>query len=294
MRPTETTPAMRPLFLGAVLALVLSSGAAPAAAQPTPAPVAAGRVVIADGHVDLGPRFVDGKWTLQIRDDSVRPPVWRALSDVVLQAVGASGTQVPTGDTYAFLGATGNPVWLLPQVQREGILWPGWNTQDPEVATKVSREVTWTLAGVEGPGHFVLFLNGNFGVPEVVFDSAEPMPQESGVEVNTHVHGNWAFSAPGTYLLDIRMSAKLTGGGELADGGTVRVHVGDDDPQAAFGIAATTAVSTTDRPPSPTPVAAPAETRPGAWWIAGGAGAVLALVVLILLVRSRRRTSDVR
>jgi surface-anchored protein len=207
----------------ALLALVL---AAPAQA--------AERVVIGDGHVDVGPRIVDGDWTIRVRDDTVDRPVWRALPDVVLQAVDASRETVPRDSPLAFLGTE---AWLLPQVQQEGILWPGWNTQAPEIVETVRREVTWTLHGVDGPGRFSLFITDSFGAPRVLFDSGRRFPQEIGIDVDTHVHGNWAFSAPGTYLLDVSMSATTRAGAQVEDRGTLRVFAGDGDATAAFTAA---------------------------------------------------------
>jgi hypothetical protein len=40
---------------------------------PTEDDTAQGRVVIDDGHVDIGPRFVGDAWTIQVRDDTVSP-----------------------------------------------------------------------------------------------------------------------------------------------------------------------------------------------------------------------------
>jgi putative ABC transporter-associated repeat protein len=240
------------------------------------------RRVIADGHVDMGPRFVDGKWTVQIKDDTTGPPVWRDLSDVVLQVADATKTQVPADPGYSFLGAAGGSVWLLPQVQRPGVLWPGWNTQDPEVASTVNREVTWKLAGVRGPGRFVLFLTGNFGVPEVVFDSTKAFPQETGVEINSHVHGNWTFSAPGTYSLDVEMSGNTLDGKALSDRRTLRIHVGDDRPEAAFETSSTVPATTvTTRTES-------AATTTFLWWPIGAA-VILLVGIVVIVVRRRGR-----
>ncbi|WP_343973403.1 TIGR03773 family transporter-associated surface protein [Kribbella koreensis] len=215
---------MTPLFL---LPLAITSMAA------APAPPDA-QVVIADGHVDLGPRFVDGKWTIQLRDDTADPVVWRPLENVVVQATGKAELSVPADPAYAFLGKTGQKIWVIPQVQQPGVVWPGWNTQDPEVAKRVDREVTWKLNGVDGPGTFTLFLNSDFGKPAPVFDSRKPYPQETGIDVNTHVHGNWTFSAAGTYLLDITMTANLTDGTTVTDRRPLRLHAGPGDARDAF------------------------------------------------------------
>lgn len=242
----------------------------------TPAAHAQAPVVIADGHVDLGPRLVDGRWTLQIRDDTGDGPVWREPADVVLQIGDAAKTTVPNDPAYAFLGTPGSEVWVLPQVQDQRLVWPGWNTQDPSIAEVVGREVDWRLHGVTGPGRFELFLTGNFGTPQTIFSSGRPYPQETGVEAGTHVHGNWVFTAPGAYSLDVEMA---TADGR-ADRATLKVHVGPGDPATAFP-------TTSSAPPADTR-AGPVEAQGVPWgWIA--AGGVLVVALVILLSRRARR-----
>jgi putative ABC transporter-associated repeat protein len=265
---------------------------APMAVAGEPAPTATGRVVVADGHVDMGPRFVDGRWTIQIRDDRADPVVWRALDDVVLHAPGRTRVTVPADPAYAFLGKPGSQVYVLPQVQRAGIVWPGWNTQDTEVATNVVREVTWTLDAVRGPGPFTLFLNSDFGKPAPVFDSRKPFPQQTGIDVNTHVHGNWTFGAPGSYLLGVTMSARLTDGRTVTDRGWLRLHAGDSDPSAAFAVKPPDAGQDTGKDTGTTAGPEPAATRDEAanWPLLAAGGGLALLVVLALAVIARRRT----
>nr|WP_184806425.1 TIGR03773 family transporter-associated surface protein [Kribbella italica] len=217
-----------PLLAGSVLVT------APASAQES-SPAGSGTAaadgrVISAGHVDLGPRFVDGRWTVQLRDDTVDPAVWRPLDQVVLQAPAAAQVTVPTDPAYSFLGKPQQKVWVIPQVQRDGVVWPGWNTQDPEIEQRVDREVTWSLEGVRGPGAFTLFLNSDFGQPTTVFDSRKPLPQASGIDVGTHVHGNWTFDTAGLYQLDVAMTARLKDGSEVTDRRTLRLYAGDAAP----------------------------------------------------------------
>lgn len=272
-------------LIGAVVAF--SVLAAPSAlAQP-----GEDRRVIADGHVDMGPRFVDGKWTVQIKDDTTSPPSWRDLSDVVLQVADASKTQVPADPAYSFLGTAGSSVWVLPQVQRPGVLWPGWNTQDPQVASTVNREVTWKVHGVRGPGSFVLFLTGNFGAPQAIFDTGKAFPQETGVEINSHVHGNWTFSAAGTYLLDVEMSGSTNDGKALTDRRTLRIHVGDSQPEAAFDVATpTNATATTVTPTTTATQETTQESNTQPWWLIGAAIVILLAGIAWIAVRRRGRT----
>ncbi len=85
---------------------------------------------ISQGHVDA----VDVDWTgsaltLDLRDGTVTPNVDRNPADVVLNAVSASKTTVPSGTAYSFLGTPGSAVWILPQTQVSSIVWPGFNTE---------------------------------------------------------------------------------------------------------------------------------------------------------------------
>lgn len=256
-----------------------------------------GGVVVADGHVDLGPRLVDGDWRIQIRDDTVEPAAWRDLSSVVLSAGQASEVRLPDDPTFAFLGKPGDSRWLLPQVEKAGVLWPGWNTQDPQVVRTVSREVTWKLNAVDGPGDFVLFLNGEFGKPSTVFDSRRPMPQETGIDVDTHVHGNWVFSRRGTYVLDISMSATTSAGQRLEDRGLLRFHAGPGDARAAFDSGPSAVPSPASGPtedPTPAPAAESSTPgRPTVLLVAGGIAALLLCAALIrLLVGAFRRKEN--
>ncbi|MCX0247503.1 TIGR03773 family transporter-associated surface protein [Streptomyces drozdowiczii] len=271
-------------------ALLLSTASAlPAPADSSPSPGAEsdaapetgrGHTVIGAGHLDIGPRFGGGGWTVQIRDDTVRPPVWRDTEDVVLQVRDTAKIEVPEDKTFAFLGKPGDKAWLLPQVQQDGVLWPGWNSQEPKVAAAVEREVTWKLTDVKGPGDFVLFLNGSFGTPTVLFDGRKKLPQETGIEVNTHVHGNWAFTAPGTYLLDVSMSARTKDGKSHDSKRTLRFSVGPQDPRKAFAAKAP-ATSTT--------------ARDGSALMGWGAAAGVAVAVIggTLLWRRNRRPAPV-
>lgn len=272
-----------------LLTLLLPMAIAPAATAPAPP---TDQVVIADGHVDLGPRFVDGKWTIQLRDDTGAPTVWRPLENIVVQATDKAALAVPADPAYSFLGAAGAKVWVIPQVQQPGVVWPGWNTQEPEVAKRVDREVTWSLNGVDGPGTFTLFLNSDFGKPSPVFDSRKPFPQETGVDVNTHVHGNWTFSAPGTYVLDITMTAKLTDGTTVTDRRPLRLYAGPGNPRDAFKAAVNVAGDgkagqATGSSTGESAGQADATRSPWPWL--GGSAALVAVLLASTYVLIRRR-----
>ena len=162
--------------------------------------------VIERGHVDLGPKIVDSKPEILARDDSGQTPIWRPLDTLVFRVSDSGQLQVPSDPSYAFLHAhEGESYWVIPQTQNPRVVWLGWNTQDPELIKVMGSGATMTLGNLQGPGQAWLFLqDGAFGAPTVLYDSSTSSQSDIWVEANTHVHANWAFSAPGAYALSVR------------------------------------------------------------------------------------------
>ncbi|MBS5751037.1 MAG: choice-of-anchor M domain-containing protein [Actinomyces sp. oral taxon 181] len=158
------------------------------------------------GHVDLGPKIVDSKPEILARDDSGETPIWRPLHTLVFRVSDSGKLQVPSDPSYSFLHAhEGEPYWVIPQTQNPRVVWLGWNTQDPELIKVMGSGATMTLGNLQGPGKAWLFLqDGAFGAPTVLYDSSTSSQSDIWVEANTHVHANWAFSAPGAYALSVR------------------------------------------------------------------------------------------
>lgn len=200
-------------------------------------PISTDQAVISEGHVDMGPKFVDGQWKLMIHDDHASTPVWRNFSDVVLKGSDAAKMPVPDDSRYSFVEAKpGNEVYVIPQTEATGVVWPGWNTQDPEVVSRLGRGMDLTMESVEGPGQMSLYLeNGNFSAPQVLWNSAEKKAQNIWVGPNTHTHANWVFTAPGVYTVKVTAHAKLKDGTEVSDTQNIRFAVGDStDAQAVL------------------------------------------------------------
>ncbi|MGE3622063.1 MAG: choice-of-anchor M domain-containing protein [Acidimicrobiia bacterium] len=214
-------------------------------------PVVAGPAELVDGHVDIGPRFVDGAFTLLVHDDAEVPSVWRPLDETVLRVGDAAVQTVPDDPTYDFLGVEpGTDVYVVPQIQRDGVVWVGWNTQDPEVRETVDRGATLALVGYDGPGELVVYLqSGALGDPEVLWHTAEAQRQPFWVEANTHTHANWVFTEPGVHLVQVEVSAELISGESVRDVRTLRFAVGDATSAAeARAAAATTTFAASDEP----------------------------------------------
>lgn len=182
-----------------------------------------------EGHIDFAARVVDDRLQIHVKDGTVSgTTTWREPSSLVLRVGSAAKNTLPDNDAFAFLGKPGTDVWLLDQVQQEGLLWPGWSTDNIE-AGKTKGGVTFALTEVDGPGAYALYTYDAMSGAEVLFNSKDGMPDSFEVPANTHAHGGWAFTKEGTYRLTFRMSGKLADGTAVSDTETVTFVVGDGD-----------------------------------------------------------------
>lgn len=241
-RPRRRSVALRAGTAALALALLAVPTAAFAQGEDDPnlnqtldsgAPVVHGERVLDAGHVDMGPKFVDGQWTFLIHDDVAKADanaqsVWRYPDETVLHVLDQAELPVPEDPAYAFVGAAaGETVWVVPQTQNPDVVWLGWNTQDPEVMQSIDRGITLSLTGAQGPGIVTTYLqSGSFGAPQVLFDSRVPDPQPAWVDVNTHTHANWVFTKPGVYLLQLEATADLLDGSTVTNTQVLRFAVG--------------------------------------------------------------------
>ena len=224
------------LLVSAFLVIV---GAPSSVADPSPDPDLAQSVAaheewsneaseIAVGHVDLGPRLIDGQWRAGLRHDAESGAVWRDPNQTVLRVSDAAVMTAPDSADYPFLAdVAGKPVYVVPQTQNPSVVWLGWNTQDPAVTATIDRGLTMRVGPVSGPGRAWLFLqSGTFGKPLLLADSGAA-PGDVWIDSGTHVHANWAFSAPGTYTATVTFLGTTTSGEAVAASTTLRFAVGD-------------------------------------------------------------------
>ena len=243
-----------PLSALIVSALLVIAGAPSSFADPSPDPDLAQSVSaheewrgdaseIAVGHVDLGPRLIDGQWRAGLRHDAESGAVWRDPNQTVLRVSDAAVMTAPDSADYPFLAdVAGKPVYVVPQTQNPGVVWLGWNTQDPAVTATIDRGLTMRVGPVSGPGRAWLFLqSGTFGKPLLLADSGAA-PGDVWIDSGTHVHANWAFSAPGTYTATVTFLGTTTAGEAVAASTTLRFAVGDAaSASEALAMAAPTA-----------------------------------------------------
>ncbi|MFI1354154.1 TIGR03773 family transporter-associated surface protein [Streptomyces sp. NPDC020898] len=192
--------------------------------------VVSDKKILDEGHVDFAARVVANKLQIHLKDGTVSgKTTWREPSSVVLHVKPAAKNTLPDSEEFAFLGKGGDPVWLLDQVQQEGLLWPGWSTDNIE-AGRTKGGVEFSLTAVEGPGAYALYTYDAMSGANILFNSKDGVPDSFPVAQNTHAHGGWAFTKEGTYRLTFRMSGTLADGTKASDTETVTFAVGDTDP----------------------------------------------------------------
>lgn len=185
----------------------------------TPAQASA-PVVLSVGHVDVfGVAFEDGALNLHVHADE--PEAEYAPHEVRLDALPGSKTTVPNDPRYAFLGAPGAPVWILPEVQNEELLFPGFGAEELEPGVFVGDSVRVRLIGAHGPGDFSVFTTDAAGTPNIIFDTGNGLPDTFTLGVGGHLHANFAFEGAGDYYLLVVVTARLA-----SNGNTVASNLG--------------------------------------------------------------------
>ena len=309
-----------------VSAFLVIAGAPSSFADPSPDPDLAQSVAaheewsneaseISVGHVDLGPRLIDGQWRAGLRHDAEKGAVWRDPNQTVLRVGDAAIMTAPDSADYPFLAdVAGKPVYVVPQTQNPGVVWLGWNTQDPAVTATIDRGLTMRVGPVSGPGRAWLFLqSGTFGKPLLLADSGAA-PGDVWIDSGTHVHANWAFSAPGTYTATVTFLGTTTAGEAVSASTTLRFAVGDAAsasealamaaPAAADAASAGASASSSGSAPAASG-AAPASSSSSASGAASGglpdwaflsiiavAAASLLVIGALVVARSRRSRAE--
>lgn len=235
-------------------------------------------VTIDRGHVDVGPVISDGGATMALVDDSrthatqtvLRDPesvrlsvpdhakhVRGDVSAAEVRKAGLSGRPVFPDHAYDFLGAKGTPVWVLPQNQTDGLVWPGFSTE--RMPTEDYPDgVNLTLTPISAPdkGAWWAFTAGLSN--DVTMLGSSEKPHEIVNKAPAHIHNNWVFTKPGTYVIGVSASGKNASGQFNVTQKKMTFVVGDEAATALptpGGDAATPG-----RPAEPTPPSASGPT----------------------------------
>jgi surface-anchored protein len=124
---------------------------------------------------------------------------------------------VPSGSQWACLGSSGSTIYRLKQSFVSNELWGGWNTQDVATGVFLNEKVQIELVSVVSApagARFVLYTTNTFGTPTYLLNTTAGGCNDTSMDISTnaHVHGWWAFTAPGTYTIRFRAKGTLNGG----------------------------------------------------------------------------------
>ena len=171
-------------------------------------------VEIARGHLDVRLTQATGEngttYGLAVKDDSLtaaRTSVLRTLGSTTL-AVAPNARFVRPASlsdaSYDVLGPVGAATYVLPETQNSDIVWPGLSTEGIDYAAlPEGADLTLHLAQAPAGARVAFFQGGTFGAGATVhFDSTKGDGVVHTTEA-THMHGNWVFSAPGTYRIEV-------------------------------------------------------------------------------------------
>ncbi len=232
---------------------------------PDATPTAPAAHVIDNGHLDLAARPLDGSLRFQIKEGTAQDHEWFEPDDVVLHVKPAARRKITEG--YEFLGPAGDPVWWLPIQQVDGLVWPGWST-DQFKSSEIDGRVAFRLDAVQGPGALSIFTEGSVGSVNMHAHSGDGLPDSFDLSVPTHRHTVWAFAAEGVYRTTFTVGATLADGRKVSDTGTIAWVIGDDeDPSTVTPgegdepTASPTATASEPSSPTPTSTASPSASE---------------------------------
>ncbi|WKD56821.1 hypothetical protein CAPI_01235 [Corynebacterium capitovis DSM 44611] len=226
--------------------------------------------VLTEGHIDAFNVSGDGgSLTLDLKEDVTGSHVRHAPEDVELHV--APEAYTTETESVPSIGVAG---YLLPQTQKAGLIWPGWDTNDVRAGGFSSVDINFE--SVDGPGQVYLFQAQGLGTIGPVL-AGDSMQLSTGSVIRqenpSHVHANWLFTQPGQYTMRVNATASgatsntATYTWVVGEGGSASQNVatysnedGGARPRAAAtttGGAASTSTGDKATAPHPQPAKAP-------------------------------------
>lgn len=154
-------------------------------------------------HLHAG-TIVDGE---PLAEDMVFEP-----SQLIVVATNEAKQLRPADEIWHATGADANePLWVLPQHERQGLPALGVSTAGIEIGTLLDDAVSLELRYCDGPGQVSLWADDAFGQPSFLL-STHHQELLAILPVGLHAHYNWGFSKPGTYTLVFEASGDLVTG----------------------------------------------------------------------------------
>jgi hypothetical protein len=202
----------------------------------------AANYILTNEHADVQVGYAAGTWSMFVRDKDIDVDFPAGETTQYVNPVFAT-TIRPATPAFDFLGVPpGGPFYRLPQLQNPNLLYHGFGAEsvapgtfdayNPAAESKgrasgVGRWIRIQLVGVNGPGTFAVFRNGDAGPIRYMsnYQDGVANPEADGVDYTdgisaddaywmiegAHVHLNFAFSAVGRYEVSFRPSGFVGG-----------------------------------------------------------------------------------
>jgi surface-anchored protein len=173
---------------------------------------AADPVILATEHVDLRIRYrpeATPMLDIVATNDDARPPMDHPATNTVLQAAELARLELPVD--LPPLGSAGEPIWVLPASQREGLLYLGMSAEGNPFGV-FDGPLEMRLLAVDGPGHFFLW-QAELGGLRFWMNSRDGLGEEDVFRqlVGGHSHFDWGFTTSGVYRLTFQAVARRLG-----------------------------------------------------------------------------------
>ncbi|MDU6111530.1 MAG: choice-of-anchor M domain-containing protein [Winkia neuii] len=194
-------------------------------AKPTPAPPtkevtppkSTKKAVISDGHVDVRAVQAGNGLAMVLGDDSgsfSKKPMVHDLAKVSLavrpQARAKRSKHVFADASFNFLGPHGTELFVLPQDQKSGLVWPGFSTQELDYS-HFPKGVDIEIKPHSGPkGAKWWAFTQNLGKLADIIAASDRVSTLHTTN-RTHLHTNWAFTKQGRYQIQVRAKDVATG-----------------------------------------------------------------------------------
>lgn len=169
-------------------------------------------VVFTTQHVDIRVRYqpeVNPSLDLVARNEDARPPLDYPATNAVLIVAEPAKVELPSD--LPPLGNGGDPIWVLPSSQREGLLYLGLSAEENPLGV-FDGPVEVRLLSVDGPGHFFVW-QAELGALQFWMNSRDGVGPDDVYRqlVGGHSHADWGFTTSGVYRLTFQATAHRLG-----------------------------------------------------------------------------------
>ncbi|OAG71304.1 substrate-binding protein [Corynebacterium ulcerans] len=160
------------------------------------------KVEISKGHVDISPKEIDGTLAVVVKDESGQHSSKAVLRDPnSVTFVVPQSAKTALKEDIKDIAKKGERVYVLPEVQKTGLVWPGFSTEEIYGETEGDYEFTITPKSAPQGGKWVAYSGDANSSENRIGDYTGKRVYKA--EGSTHRHLNWVFTKPGKYTMDV-------------------------------------------------------------------------------------------